>query len=110
MTQAVAVESIPLRAVRVRVVRRAEEASRNALLHVHDYLGFRNFCRRCLRHVAVRGDRWLALLDWHAAGPEPLDRLDQPARPQRLFLVARCFSPSFVASVSRWARGMLLQE
>ena len=31
------------------------------------YLGFRKMCGRRLRHVAVQGERWLALLGWHAA-------------------------------------------
>ena len=69
-------EPIPLRAVRVRVVRPDEVPRFNALLRVHHYLGFRKFCGRRLRHVAVLGDRWLALLGWHSW-----------QRRQRLFLV-----------------------
>ena len=33
----------------------------------HHYLGFRNFCGNRLRQVAVLGERWLALVGWHAA-------------------------------------------
>ena len=62
-----AVESIPLREVEVRVVRREEEVRWNALLCTHHYLGFRNLCGQCLRHVDVQGDRWLAPLGWRAA-------------------------------------------
>ena len=87
-----AVEPIPLRAVQVRVVRPDEVPRFNALLREHHYLGFRKFCGRRLRHVAVLGERWLALLGWHAAalhcaarerwiGWHPLQRR------QRLFLI-----------------------
>lgn len=93
ITQVVDDEPIPLQAVRVRLVRPDEEPRFNALLREHHYLGFRKFCGRRLRHVAVLGERWLALLGWHAAalhcaareqwiGWHPLQRR------QRLFLVA----------------------
>ena len=85
-------EPIPLREVRVRVVGRDEEARWNALLRTHHYLGFRNFCGRRLRHVAVQGDRWLALLGWHAAALHCAVRdrwigWTSLQRRQRLFLV-----------------------
>lgn len=67
ITEGVADGPIPLREVRVRVVRPDEEPRFNALLREHHYLGFRKFCGRRLRHVAVLGERWLALLGWHAA-------------------------------------------
>ena len=82
-----------MREVEVRVVRREEEARWNALLRTHHYLGFRNFCGRRLRHVAVQGDRWLALLGWHAAALHCAARdrwigWTSLQRRQRLFLVA----------------------
>ena len=85
-------ESIPLRAVRVRVVRPDEVPRFNALLREHHYLGFRKFCGRRLRHVAVLGDRWLALLGWHAAALHCAARerwigWHSLQRRQRLFLV-----------------------
>ena len=88
----VADEPIPLRDVRVRVVRPNEEPRFNALLREHHYLGFRKFCGRRLRHVAVLGDRWLALLGWHAAALHCAARdrwigWHSFQRRQRLFLV-----------------------
>ena len=87
-----AVEPIPLRAVRVRVVRPDEVPRFNALLREHHYLGFRKFCGRRLRHVAVLGERWLALLGWHAAALHCAARehwigWHSLQRRQRLFLV-----------------------
>ena len=58
---------IPLREVQVRLVRPDEVPRWNALMRRHHYLGFRKMCGRRLRHVAVQGERWLALLGWHAA-------------------------------------------
>ncbi len=79
--------------VQVRPVRKAEEQRWNELVRAHHYLGFRNLCGRRLRHVAVLGERWLALLGWHAAALHCAAR-DQwigwssLQRRQRLFLVA----------------------
>ena len=67
MSQAMETGAIPLREVRVRVVRADEERRWNELVRTHHYLGFRNLCGRRLRHVAVLGERWLALLGWHSA-------------------------------------------
>ena len=58
---------VPLREVQVRLVRPEEVPRWNALMRRHHYLGFRKMCGRRLRHVAVHGERWLALLGWHAA-------------------------------------------
>ena len=85
--------AIPLREVRVRPVRRDEEARWNELVRVHHYLGFRNLCGRRLRHVAVLGERWLALLGWHAAALHCAARdrrigWSSLQRRQRLFLLA----------------------
>ena len=85
-------EPIPLREVRVRVVRPDEVPRFNALLREHHYLGFRKFCGRRLRHVAVLGDRWLALLGWHAAALHCAARerwigWHTLQRRQRLFLI-----------------------
>ena len=55
---------IPLREVRVLLVRPEVEPQWNALLHVHHYLGFRKLCGAQLKQVAVWGNRWLALLGW----------------------------------------------
>ena len=57
------------------------------------YLGFRNFCGNRLRHVAVLGERWLALVGWHAAALHCAARdrwigWTSLQRRQRLFLVA----------------------
>lgn len=85
-------EPIPLRDVRVRLVRPDEEPRFNALLREHHYLGFRKFCGRRLRHVAVLGERWLALLGWHAAALHCAARerwigWHTLQRRQRLFLI-----------------------
>ena len=86
-------DAIPLREVRVRVVRADEERRWNELVRTHHYLGFRNLCGRRLRHVAVLGERWLALLGWHAAALHCAARdrwigWSSLQRRQRLFLVA----------------------
>ena len=57
------------------------------------YLGFRNLCGNRLRHVAVLGERWLALVGWHAAALHCAARdrwigWTSLQRRQRLFLVA----------------------
>ena len=57
------------------------------------YLGFRNFCGKRLRQVAVHGERWLALIGWHAAALHCAARdrwigWSSLQRRQRLFLVA----------------------
>ena len=47
---------------------RPDEVPRfNALLREHRYLGLRKFCGCRLWHVAMLGERWLALLGWHTA-------------------------------------------
>ena len=84
---------IPLREVQVRLVRPDEEVRWNDLVRAHHYLGFRNFCGRRLRHVAVLDDHWLALLGWHAAALHCAARdrwigWSSLQRRQRLFLVA----------------------
>ncbi len=60
-------DPIPLRAVRVRTVRREEEASWNALMRAQHDLGFRQLCGQRLRQVAVLSEQWLALLGWQSA-------------------------------------------
>ena len=57
----------PLREVQVRLVRPDEVPRWNVLLREHHYLGLRKMCGRRLRHVAVKRERWLALLGWQAA-------------------------------------------
>ena len=57
------------------------------------YLGFRNFWGHRLRQVAVLGERWLALVGWHAAALHCAARdrwigWQSRQRRQRLFLVA----------------------
>ena len=52
-----------LREVEVRPVRGVEERRRwHALLAKHHYLPFQGLFGKSLRHVAVRGEVWLALL------------------------------------------------
>ena len=56
-----------LREVEVRAVRGVEERRRwDALMREHHYLPYRGLFGRSLRHVAVRGETWLALLGWQA--------------------------------------------
>ncbi len=56
-----------LRDVEVRAERGAEERRRwDALMREHHYLPFRGLFGKSLRHVAVRGEAWLALLGWQA--------------------------------------------
>ena len=56
-----------LRGVEVRPVRGVEERRRwDALVAEHHYLPFRGLFGKSLRHVAVRGETWLALLGWQA--------------------------------------------
>ena len=53
--------------VGVRPVHGVEERRRwDALLAKHHYLPFRGLFGKSLRHVAVRGEAWLALLGWQA--------------------------------------------
>ena len=85
MTRRVIPKEIPLRAVRVRTVRPDEEPRWNDLMRQHHYLGFRNFCGKRLRQVAVLG--------WHAAALHYAARdrrigWTSLQRRQRLFLVA----------------------
>ena len=53
--------------VTVRPVRGVAEQRRwDALVAHHHYLAFHGLFGRALRHVAVQGERWLALLGWTA--------------------------------------------
>ena len=86
-------DSIPLREVQVRTVRPDEEPRWNDLMRERHYLGFRNFCGQRLRQVAVHGERWLALIGWHAAALHCAARdrwigWTSLQRRQRLFLLA----------------------
>ena len=38
----------------------------DALMAAHHYLPFRGLVGRSVRHVAVLGEHWLALVGWHA--------------------------------------------
>ena len=38
----------------------------DALMGAHHYLAFRGLVGRSVRHVAVLGEHWLALIGWHA--------------------------------------------
>ena len=56
-----------LREVTVRPTAGAGERSRwDALMAAHHYLPFRGLVGRSVRHVAVLGEWWLALIGWHA--------------------------------------------
>ena len=56
-----------LREVTVRPTVGADERSRwDALMGAHHYLPFRGLVGRSVRHVAVLGEHWLALVGWHA--------------------------------------------
>ena len=56
-----------LREVMVRPTVGAGERSRwDALMGAHHYLPFRGLVGRSVRHVAVLGEHWLALIGWHA--------------------------------------------
>ena len=56
-----------LREVTVRPTAGAGERQRwDALMAAHHYLPFRGLVGRSLRHVAVLGEHWLALIGWHA--------------------------------------------
>ena len=56
-----------LREVTVRPTVGAGERSRwDALMAAHHYLPFRGLVGRSVRHVAVLGEWWLALIGWHA--------------------------------------------
>ena len=86
-------DALALREVRVRTVRPDEEPRWNELMRERHYLGFRNFCGKRLRQVAVHGERWLALIGWHAAALHCAARdrwigWSSLQRRQRLFLVA----------------------
>ena len=85
-------DAIPLSEVQVRTVRRDEEPRWNALMSKQHYLGFRNMAGKRLRQVAVRGERWLALLGWHVGALHCAARdrwigWTSLRRCQRLFLV-----------------------
>ena len=58
-------DPVPLREVRVGVVRRAEEERWNDFVRTRHEVGFRKLCGRHLRHVAVLGEHWLELVGWH---------------------------------------------
>ena len=56
-----------LNEVEVRPVFGVEERRRwDALMRAHHYLAYRGLFGKSLRHVAVRGGSWLALLGWQA--------------------------------------------
>ncbi len=56
-----------LRDVEVRPVRDAVERTRwDRLVSEHHYLPYRGLFGHSLRHVAVHGDRWVALIGWTA--------------------------------------------
>ena len=56
-----------LREVAVRPTRGAGERQRwDVLMGAHHYLPFRGLVGRSVRHVAVLGEHWLALIGWHA--------------------------------------------
>ena len=56
-----------LREVEVRPMHGVAERRRwDALMAAHHYLPFRGLFGKSLRHVAVRGETWLALLSWQA--------------------------------------------
>ncbi len=56
-----------LREVTVRPTMGAAERQRwDALMGAHHYLPFRGLVGRSVRHVAVLGEHWLALIGWHA--------------------------------------------
>ena len=93
ITRNVRQDAFALREVRVRTVRPDEEPRWNELMRERHYLGFRNFCGKRLRQVAVHGERWLALIGWHAAALHCAARdrwigWSSLQRRQRLFLVA----------------------
>ena len=57
-----------LREVTVRATVGPSERNRwDALMGAHHYLPFRGLVGRSVRHVAVLGEHWLALIGWHAA-------------------------------------------
>ena len=57
--------SIDLRAVTVRPTFGSREHRRwDRLVEEHHYLGFHGVVGKGLRHVAVHGERWLALMGW----------------------------------------------
>ena len=56
-----------LREVTVRpTVGGGERRRWDALMGAHHYLPFRGLVGRSVRHVAVLGEHWLALIGWHA--------------------------------------------
>ena len=56
-----------LREVTVRPTVGPSERNRwDALMGAHHYLAFRGLAGRSVRHVAVLGEHWLALIGWHA--------------------------------------------
>ena len=56
-----------LREVTVRPTVGPSERNRwDALMGAHHYLPFRGLVGRSVRHVAVLGEHWLALIGWHA--------------------------------------------
>ena len=73
--------SIDLRAVTVRPTWGAREHRRwDRLVEEHHYLPFHGVIGKGLRHVAVHGETWLALIGWQpgrvqAGRARPLDRL-----------------------------------
>lgn len=81
---------IPLREGQVRLVRAEEVPRWSAMMRRQHYLGFRRMCGRRLRHVAVRGERWIVwsslqrrACDWlavHGHAILPTASLADPAR------------------------------
>ena len=56
-----------LREVTIRPTVGASEGGRwDGLMGAHHYLPFRGLVGRSVRHVAVLGEHWLALIGWHA--------------------------------------------
>ena len=59
---------LDLRAVRVRPTHGAPEHRRwDRLVARHHYLSFQGLFGKALRHVAMLGSTWIALLGWQAA-------------------------------------------
>ena len=61
--------SVDLRAVTVRPTWGAQEHRRwDRLVAEHHYLPFHGVIGKGLRHVAVHGETWLALIGWQPGG------------------------------------------
>ena len=76
-----------LREVTVRPTAGVGERQRwDELMGAHHYLPFRTLVGRSVRHVAVLGERWLALVGWQAG--------DQIHRNTQSSYLARSYSNS----------------